>query len=1001
MLRRALFRQIRNTFARYLAIFAIIALGVGFFIGLRVTRDAMMQTAGIYLDEQNLYDFRLISTLGLTEEDVAAFSALDGVETAAGSVSADTIFLGNGETELVLRAQMITPGINELELVAGRMPEAPNEAVVDAVYLPADLIGVELVLGEENTENTKNLYAYDSYTVVGLVHAADYVNFERGSTTVGAGRLNGFVCLPAEAFVREFYTDIYLSIPDRAGIYSAAYDAQIEALKPAVSALLTERGKIRYQEVYREAEKEILNAQRQLDDGEATYVLERAEAERKLVEAQEKLTDGRAQLDQGWAELEQGKAELEKQRTAANNQLAAARAQLNNAWAVYYQKRAEWQSNYFAQFLGLGSDELASAQAQINAAEAQYAYQSQLANNALKEAEQKIADGQAELEAREAEYESGLAEYENARSEAETQYAEAEQKIADGKQEIHNGWEQLGELKEPDTYILGRDVNIGYATLENDMDIVRGISRVFPLFFFLVAALVCVTTMTRMVDEQRTQNGVLKAMGYRTSAIAGQYLVYSGSASALGCLCGFVLGSRFMPMAIWKVYQMMYAINRPVAFILDWKMFAVVSALFLAGALGTTWLVCRNDLRESAADLIRPKAPPAGSRILLERIGFIWNRIPFLQKVSIRNIFLYKKRMIMMILGVGGCTALLMAGMGIRDTIQPILDYQYSEIQTYDCEITFSHPMTDADQAAFAEQYGELTNQLAFLNTRALDLVQDGKTASIDALVIEQDLDGLLDLHVGRDRIPWPETGETVIDYRLAKEFNIQIGDPITLKDPNSARSITMTVSGIFDNYIYDIAVIRAETLTEAWGEEPEIRSALVKVSDGTDVHTASVEFYQSESVSRVDVLQDLKDMIASILTNMNYIVLIVLVCAGALAFIVIYNLTNISINERRREIATLKVLGFQAWESASYVFRENLVLTAVAAVFGLPMGYALLRYVMALIKISNFYFGCHITPLSCVISVAATFLFSILVDFLLYFKLDRIDMADSLKAVE
>ena len=548
--------------------------------------------------------------------------------------------------------------------------------------------------------------------------------------------------------------------------------------------------------------------------------------------------------------------------------------------------------------------------------------------------------------------------------------------------------------------MLDRTANIGCATLDNDMGIVRGVSRVFPLFFFLVAALVCVTTMTRMVDEQRTQNGVLKALGYRSGAIIGQYLFYAGSASLLGCIAGFLLGSRLLPMALWRVYQIMYAIDRPVAFVLDWELFAGCTALFLLCALGATYLVCRRDLNESAAELIRPKAPPAGKRIFLERAKFIWKRVKFLHKVSIRNILRYKKRMVMMILGVGGCTALLLTGFGIRDSIQHILDYQYDEIELYDCSVSFKNALNEAEMEAFRSAHADVVSEAAFLHVSAMDLTEGGKTLSVNAVVFEEDPEGFIDLHRGKEPIPWPKPGETVIDYRLAMDCGIKTGDAITLRDPDF-REVTLIVSGIFDNYIYDYAFIHADTFREQWGAAPEIKTAFLKLGEEADRHAAAASIVSDRNAAAVNVLDDMRERVGSMLASMNYIVLIVLVCAGALAFIVLYNLTNISINERRREIATLKVLGFYPKESAAYVFRENMILTGISALAGLPMGYALLWYVMRQIKISSFYFGCRAAPLSYVTAVALTFVFAAAVAFLLYFKLEKIDMADSLKAIE
>ncbi len=1129
-------RQIKGTLGRYLAIFAIIALGVGFFAGLRVSTDAMLRTADDYLQEKKLYDFRLISTLGLTGEDAAAFAGLEGVETALGSVCADFL-CKSGEGNAVFRAHLLTEEMNRVDLIAGRMPQAGNECLLDATYFGEEYLGKVLTLSEENSEDTFDSFAYDAYTVVGLANASYYVNFERGTTALGQGKLAGFVCLPAGGFALDLYTEIFLTLAAGGDLYSDEYEAAVEGMEDDVAALLSERAALRYDSLESDALSQITDAQRELDEGWETYRRERADAEKELEDARQELEDARKDLDEGWKQLSEGKEELSARKSEAEQRFADARRELDEGWTALETGKSELASRReearqgfadaqaelddaalqlaqgetqldecrslyaagnalvmgvngagfgyryaspgeLAADLASGEDPLLSAgvdraladygmtaasfceawtqaeealgaplneetiaaltaglesargkydegaaqleemqetaeaafaqaeeqltsyEEQLTAGEREYTDSRREAYDAIAEAEGEIADSEQKLAEGEKEYSDGLREYEDARAEAEEKFAEAEGKLEDGQREVDEAWEKLGELEKPSTYVLDRSANIGCATLDSDMGIVRGVSRVFPLFFFLVAALVCVTTMTRMVDEQRTQNGVLKALGYGSASIAGQYLFYAGSASLLGCVAGFLLGSRFLPMALWRVYRIMYAIQRPVAFVLDWKLFAACTALFLLCSLGATWLVCRRDLRESAAELIRPKAPPAGKRILIERVKFLWKRVRFLHKVSIRNILRYKKRMVMMILGVGGCTALLLTGFGIRDSIQHILDYQYDEIEIYDCSVSFTKAQGPAEREAFLAAHAEDVAGSAFLHVSTMDLTAGGKTLGVNTVVFEEGPEGFIDLHRGEEQLPWPGPGETVIDYRLAMDCGLKKGDAVTLRDPE-LREVTLTVSGIFDNYIYDYAFICADTFREQWGTVPECKTAFLRFTEGADVHAAAASIVNGGDVAAVNLLADMAERVGSMLSSMNYVVLIVLVCAGALAFIVLYNLTNITINERRREIATLKVLGFYPAESAAYVFRENMVLTGVSALAGLPMGYALLWYVMRQIKIGSFYFGCRAAPLSYVLSVALTFVFAAVVAFLLYFKLEKIDMADSLKAIE
>ena len=579
--------------------------------------------------------------------------------------------------------------------------------------------------------------------------------------------------------------------------------------------------------------------------------------------------------------------------------------------------------------------------------------------------------------------------------------------IADGQAEIDNAQKELDDARaelddiEPATvYTLDRGSNLGYASLKNDTAIVSGVAKVFPLFFFLVAALVCITTMTRMVSEKRTENGVLKALGYGSGAIAGQFLFYAGSASVVGCVIGFLLGSRYLPMALWQVYRIMYSIQRPITFVLDWKLFFLCTALYLLCALGATWLVCRRDLRESSAQLIRPKAPTPGKRIFLERIGFLWKHIKFLHKVSIRNILRYKKRMFMMIVGIGGCTALLLTGFGIRDTIQPVVDRQYNEIEYFDASVSFMDTADAAVQAEFVEQTADVAENIAFLHTQNVDAATENGNKAINLVVFTGELTDFVSLHDGKTAIDFPEEGEAVVNYRFASENDLSVGDTVELVG-DDYKALTVTVSAVFDNYIYDYIYVSADTCAAQWGQAPECNTAYVNFAEGQETNAAGAVLLGADHVSHVTLTADMRTRVGSMLDSLDYIVLIVLVCAGALAFIVLYNLTNITITERTREIATLKVLGFYQREQNSYVFRENIVLTGISALCGIPMGIALLRYVMAQIKISTIYFGCRLAWESYLLAVLITFAFTFIVDLALTSKTRRINMAEAMKAIE
>ncbi len=1136
MLLKSTLRQIRSSLGRYLAILAIIALGVGMFSGLRVAKSSMLKTADEYIEELNLYDFRLVSTLGLTQEDVEAFSGLDGVEHAVGSVSIDVLYRTQSDTDEALHIHSLHDQINGLDLQAGRLPQAADECVVDALAFSEDMIGQQIVFSDINDADTLDSFTYEAYTVVGTVNAVTYTHFDRGATSLADGHVSGFVYILPEGFCTDYYTEIYLDVAAEGEIYSEEYDANIDAIEPAVSALLEECAQRRYGEIYDEVAEEILDAQAELDDGWETYRVERADAEAEIADAKQTLADARAELDDGWLTYDAERADAEAEITEARQTLADARVELDDGWAALEEGRDElarqeeavteqlrsaqdelnvaaeqleqseqqlvqmqqllasgtglmqglnaalgttfsaptemvallvagsnpmlnaaaeqalaqsgmtvssftavWQQMEAALGAPLSEPVLSAVQTELSAARAEYEagtaqlvasraeaeQQLSAAAQQLDNAEQALVDGEAEYESglreletaqteahvqfadaerelneAEAEYTDGLADLAEAEAEAEAEFADAEQELNDAQTEIDDAWEELAELKSATTYALTRSTNIGYASLEGDSSIVEGISRVFPLFFFLVAALVCVTTMTRMVDDQRTQNGVFKALGFGNGAIISQYFIYAGSASFIGCLIGFLLGSWALPKVLWAVYQIMYTIARPNALVLNWGLFAVLTALYLVCALGATWFVCRRDLAEAPAELIRPKAPQAGKRILIERVKFIWKHVPFLHKVSIRNILRYKKRMIMMILGIGGCTALLLTGFGISDSIKNIVDYQYDEIEIYDASVTFVDELDEQTCEAFEQICDDRVTEIEYLHINASDLIYGGDTESVNVVVFTEPLESFVVLGDKNGAIAWPGVNEVVINCRVAETMGLNVGDTVSIRD-SDLRSMTLTVSGIFDNYVYDYAFVDVASCVEQWGSAPEFKSAYFITADGVDTYTVAADILGMEEVAAVSVNEDFRVRINSMLSSLDYIVLVIIICAGALAFIVLYNLTNISITERNREIATLKVLGFYPNESAAYVFRENLVLTGVSALLGLPLGVLLLRFVISEVKISLVYFSARLEPLSYVYALLLTFGFAGIVCFFLYFKLEKINMAESLKSIE
>ena len=512
--------------------------------------------------------------------------------------------------------------------------------------------------------------------------------------------------------------------------------------------------------------------------------------------------------------------------------------------------------------------------------------------------------------------------------------------------------------------------------------------------------------MSRMIEEQRTQIGVLKALGYSEKQIISKYLFYSGSSAISGGILGFFAGTYIFTWVIWEAYKMMYEFS-DVIFVFDWTtgLLALLAAIICSA--GTTFYSCYHELTRVPAELIRPKAPSSGKRIFLEHVGFIWDRLKFLQKVSIRNVFRYKKRFFMMVLGICGCTALLVTGFGIRDSIKNVVSMQYDEIFHIDYEVTFNHNMNDNDCAKFLEENSEYADDCLFLYTGSVDARQNDLIKSVNLVVSDggSHFEEFISLHNDDGSVEYPGDGEGVINSNLAENLNIKVGDSFTVYD-SEMNPLTVKITGLCDNYVYNYLYINESTYKSVWGA-PEINSAYVKgirTDDDQlagDPHEAGSAIMNSSNVSAVTIIQDFRNRIDNMMVSLDYVVALITLSAAALAFIVLYNLTNINITERIREIATIKVLGFYPRETSSYVFRENIALTAIAAIVGLPLGKMLHAFAMSKIQVDLLSFDVRISLLSYILAIAGTFAFAAIINLVMRRKIDKISMTESLKSIE
>lgn len=1083
-------REIRHTLGRYIAILIIIALGVGFFSGLKVTKEAMIKTGDTFVKDSNMYDYRLLSTLGLTGEDAEFIRRLEGVTAAEPAIYADFITDFNKSSDIILKAHSMTEQINRLSITAGRMPESDKECVADALLFTEEDIGKTIRISDKNSGDTRECFTYQEYTIVGLCNSVNYMyRSDRGTTKLAGGSVAGFIYLPRGGFSVDYYNEIYVTVKDNEGlIFSKDYESGVLAMEQPLTDTLKERAELRYQGIVSEANDKIKEAQGKYDTSNKEYLDKKAEAESKLKESSQKLQDAKAKIDSNENKLKDGEKQIREGERTYQSSLAdynaskeeyqvkkqealstlqkqqeeiksnrskasEARKQIEDSGVIEkYNTLKQSQNTLKAALAGVMDTEspqystyqeqlrqveeglaqieatnvieqyqtLTSSLEQLDTAQAQLDTGKRQAKAQFEETEKQLGGAKEQLESakrtlekhkleadkgREAlskakeDYEAGLTKYEEVKAEAQESLKAGEEKLSDVKEKISTAKADIDSLEKPTCYVLDRSLNTGYACFKNDSSVVEGIAKVFPFFFFLVAALVCSTTMTRMVDEQRTQIGTLKALGYSNWRIAWKYVSYSGSAAILGCILGYFAGTRLFPFAIWQAYKMLYSFAE-IQYVFNGILAFFMLLIALLCSVGATYAACQTELRQMPAQLMRPKAPKAGKRIFLEYLPFLWSRLSFLHKVSIRNILRYKKRLVMMILGTGGCMALLLAGLGLNDSISNIADDQFGTIMMYDYTISFPQAQSKEEREKFQTDTDKLLSECVFVCTETYEVARKGGTQKVNVVATDDpDISKVIGLHYKGNAVAFPKKGYVAINDRLAETTGVKLGEELTL-NLNNTETYTVVIGGIFKNYAFNYMYMSGETYSEIFHKAPSYQIAYA-TTDSDQIYDVSAKLMKDYGASNVNVTADTREHVTNMMSSLNYIVWLVIACACALAFVVMYNLSNINITERNREIATIKVLGFYPLETHSYVFRENVVITIISAIFGLPAGVFLHRFVMEQIKIEAVSFNIQILPKSYLYALLVTFGLTILVNVILIRKIDRIHMAESLKSVE
>ncbi|MCM1165084.1 MAG: ABC transporter permease [Lachnospiraceae bacterium] len=764
----------------------------------------------------------------------------------------------------------------------------------------------------------------------------------------------------------------------------------------------------------------VAQAEAQIEDGKAQI----AENEQMIADGEAQLADAQRQVDEGWDDYYDGRNQLDAAQKQIDNgrmELAEAKEQLDNGerqitdgLAEYAAGLEEYLKN--AELLAEGKSEYVKGMEEYTNGLAEYTegmqkladgevqYYEGLATVAEKRLElvdgkQQYEDGLAELEEAKQKYADGLTEYEDGVYEFEREIAKAEKELADAKAKI-------ADVGNAEWYVFTRDDNTGYSEYSSNAERIGKIAAIFPVFFLLVAGLVCLTTMSRMVEEQRTQVGTLKALGYSNGAIMRHYMSYAVSGAAVGGVIGAIGGCFLFPTVIVYAYSMMYNIVDIHYLFTPENMIVSIGSMILAIA-ATVFFSCNKALRETPASLMRPKAPKAGKRVLIERIPFIWNRMNFFAKVSGRNLFRYKRRMFMTVVGIAGCTALSLTGFGLKDSISDIVDLQYREIYKYSGYMAYDEEIKPSELRSIYDTLLDYDENTAY--TRALikqygtefsgNSVQVYVTAVEDAELFER----FIDLHERVSREKLSLTDGAVITEKAAKLLGAELGDEITLRISDGVDR-RVKIAGITEHYAGHYLYISEELYKEVFGSAPDYN--MIYFDNGISLdenlqNSFTEHMLKNENVLAVIMNASSLSSVHETLQTMNLVTIVLIVSAAALAFVVLYNLTNVNITERIREIATLKVLGFYDAEVSSYVFRENIILSAMGGVVGLFLGHALCMFVITTAEIDEMMFGRSIHVPSYVWSLVVTVAFSLIVNLIMTRVLKKISMVESLKSVE
>lgn len=892
-------REIKGSLGRFFAIMAIVAIGVAFFAGITASSNDMKHSSDSYYDEYNMNDIRILSSIGLTADDMDAISKVDGVKAVYGANTQDVLVNYDGK-ENVAHVSSVPVGkssdddsyINQLRIKEGRLPENDKECVVKYEDTRKSMqIGDVITFKSGTEDDISDTFKDSEYTVVGIVYSPCYVSYDLGSSGIGNGHISYCIYVPDDELKNDYYTEGYVIIDGAKELdtYSDEYKTMMDKYTDDIKGISKDRLDIRKQSI----------------------------------------------------KDEYAKAKEEKREEILGTIRQNVVDSITKQYETYYP----------------GMDVSAMIEPYVTPA-----------------------------------YEKAVLQFD-----FESVYAEYDKMME----------ETLADSDDWEWYVLTRESSYSFRDYESSANRMKAIATVFPLFFIIVAGLVCLTTMTRMVEEQRGLIGTYKALGYGKGTIALKYVSYALAASLVGGIIGCIIGLRLFPYIIYDSWNIIYQL--PSITYASHTLLSVVAVLSLVlVTLIATLYSCYYELSEEPSVLMRPKAPKSGKKILLEHT-FIWKHMSFTRKVTMRNIFLYKKRFFMTVIGIAGCGALITAGFGIKDSVQSIIDNQYGQIIHYDDILVFNNNADTesiknvADNIAKDEYYKDSLMDYAYTSDVKVSGESDDYSTEITVVSNEQDYKDFVTFRSRKDKSELELTDSgVIITEKLAKDLSVKAGDTILIQDDNN-KQVSVNVTGVMEMYINNYIFMTSDYFNQVFGYTSDNNRILGKLTGDDETVQAAIgdRYLTDSSVKSLTFVKANISRFENMIQSLDLVTWVLIISAGMLAFVVLYNLTNVNISERIREIATIKVLGFYDTEVGEYVYRENIILTLIGGVFGLLLGVALHSYIMTTIELDGVMFGTKINISSFLISYGITILFSLLINLIMYPSLKKIPMVESLKSVE